>query len=165
MNTFLYEIWCVIVPIAMLIPWTVDESQLRTGNRWTEALLLIGSVLIVFLPLISASFLNRLFYGKLICVLTDKGIEYDGGLILWKNIERIEFEYDFPHMMWKQQFCKTHIITSSGTITLMHAPYFLLAKAKKYKADITTSLSREGIIRMLTTPTIVLIFLCIFIFL
>ena len=163
LNTFLYEMLSVILPLTFLIPRTVDATQLKTGNPWTEALLFLITILILFMPLFSASFINRLFFGKLICVLTPDGIEYNEGRISWKRIESIEYEYNFPHSLYvtHSQYCCAHIHTVDGDITLYHAPYYLLGKAKKHNQNIKTKLHRDGIFRLLTTPVLVIIFLCI----
>lgn len=97
------------------------------------------------LPFIILSILNRHLFGKIVCVLSETGIHYKDGFISWDQIEKIEYEIEIPgKFRTRYDFCRAVVHTENGKIELVHAPLFLISRAKKYCPKITAAVSKNS---------------------
>ena len=107
--------------------------------------------------------LNKRYFGKIVCVLTDDGIRYDEGFIGWDCISKIEYVIDLPsrYRYDPKRKCRAVVYTENKTIILYHAPHSILQSVKKFKPQIKTQLSNgsKWLIAILTLLPIVLVLL------
>ena len=101
---------------------------------------------IIAVPFIILSVLNRLYFGKLVCILDDSGIYHDDRLISWEQIERIEYEIEWRRKYSMQiRFCHATVFTKNETIVINHAPFHLISSIRKMRPDIRASLSKRSV--------------------
>lgn len=94
-------------------------------------------------PLLLLSLLNRFLFGKVVCVLDENGLHYEGGFIEWSAVTGIDYEARLP-LRSGPAYSYARIIGSGIEIKLLHAPHLLLKKARKHNPDIQTGLSRDS---------------------
>ena len=90
--------------------------------------------------------LNRLYFGKIVCVLTEDGIHYNDGFIEWNRISKIEYIIDLPprHRHDPKQRCRAVLYMENKTIVLLHAPRRILRSVKKLHPQTKTMLAIES---------------------
>lgn len=90
----------------------------------------------VIVPLSVLAVINR-FIGITVCVLNEKGINYKGKLIRWKDITKVEYEFEIPMGRPGSDQCNyATVFTKNDEIEIRHAPFYMLSKIKKYRPDI-----------------------------
>ena len=113
------------------------------------------------LPWMILRILNKRYFGKIVCVLTDDGIRYDEGFIGWDCISKIEYVIDLPsrYRYDPKRKCRAVVYTENKTIILYHAPHSILQSVKKFKPQIKTQMSNgsKWLIAILTLLPIVLV--------
>lgn len=146
----LTNVACVcFIPNAMLI------IPLQMGNfvlsEWFSSIgTSIGLCTILSIPWLILSALNRSYFDQIICVLTREGIHYDGGFIQWDKIKKIEYETELPiryravRRYRNQQYCRAVIFTEKESIVLLHAPFYILARARKMHPEIPCGVSKRS---------------------
>lgn len=154
--------------MAVAIPHFVFIAHAFMGKiDFSEWLELIGTSFGIFfvlsLPFIVLALLNRRFFGKTVCVLTDDGILYPKEertcLARWSEIEKIEYAAD-TKPRYKSDPCyanRTIIYKSHGHVVLRGAPRFILKKINKLKPGIDTAITgrRADIYTALTIAMLV----------
>lgn len=121
------------------------------------SLLAIGAVVLV--PLLVLSILNRYCFGKLVCVLNKKGLYYeDGGHIRcidWRDIIEVRYDPDVPTDIGRR-FCSfntAHVTAKPFRKEIehevIHAPFLLLRKMRKYAPNIRYGFSGTGVFLVL----------------
>lgn len=162
----------LVVDMALLSAWTavaIHDPEI-TFTFWLETsafLLLISMALI--LPLAILSLLNRFCFGRIICVLDDKGLHYNSGFIEWKQIKKAVYEPDIPSEIGRNIYCCNQLCLTLKpfqkeiTIELDHAPFLLFRKVRKHCPGIPCKLTRWGIamILCLTVVLDILSVLCV----
>ena len=98
---------------------------------------------ILSIPFILLYFLNSHFFGKIVCVINDKGIYYENGFKPWREIEKVEYEIDFSGGN-RIRYCHAVLHTKKGKIPVMHAPLHILSTIKKFKPDLTAKVSKNS---------------------
>ncbi len=91
------------------------------------------------LPLLILKALNKRFFGRVICVLNEKGLHYPSGMLLWETIEKIEYAIDSKprYKTDPAGMFRAIVYTTGGKhVVLPKAPLSMLSKAKKYKRDL-----------------------------
>ncbi|MEI3152316.1 MAG: hypothetical protein V8S82_01430 [Eubacteriales bacterium] len=100
------------------------------------------------------SVINRLCFGRVVCVLNDDGIHYKKGLIAWNDIVGIEYKFllfgkhdpdAVPYYITELCFCYATVHTRSGSVDIFHAPFYMLGRVKKYRPEIDAKMSRANI--------------------
>lgn len=141
----------------ILIAGSKQDSTQAQEEFWVLASV-IATGLLVLLPLIVLSLLNRFFLGEIICVLDKKGIHYKDGdnirFIPWNHIMRVAYEPDVPmrtsHSRLFRSYNTAHIFSKPFKkeieIELIQAPFFLLGKMKKYHPNAKYGLTKWGLV-------------------
>jgi len=148
--------------LMIAIPYSITLFSLVVGKYEQYELLvsLKSSFLvcgILSLPFLILRVLNKHFFGKIICVLSEKGIHHPKGLLKWEAIEKIEYAID-SKPRYKSDPAKAFraiVYYAQGTkhLVLEKVPISLLSRIKKYRKDMDTRI--EGIASLF--PAILLI--------
>ena len=148
-----YFTWPLLILLFCMIfaPYCIFVISLSMGefnlSKWLSDLLVSAEVCFGFaIPFIILSFLNRRYFGKIICVINKDGIHYQDGLIMWEDIAKIEYEIEFPGGVVKKEnsFCHAVIHTKKHRTVIFHAPIFFISKVKKHKPYIDASVSKSS---------------------
>lgn len=109
--------------------------------------------------------LNRHFFGRIVCVLTEEGIHYHKGIIHWDCIEKIEYVFDTSpkYKNDPQKRCRAVIHTNGRHIAILHAPLSIIRDVKKYKPKINVTLSDKRVLLSYIVIITLLLALCPFI--
>lgn len=147
------------IPIIFLIV-SIQQGTF-TFLKWTQEVINIVSVtLFLCTPWLILMFLNRFCFGKIICIITDKGIHTNEGFISFNDILKVEYEIsNQKRYVFSSDRCNRALIyTNNGVITLIHAPLYMLSSIKKHKENIKTGFSKESKIRILLIVLVFIIF-------
>lgn len=111
------------------------------------------------LPCLVLSALNRFFFGKLVCVLSEEGIHYKDGLIKWDNISHIKYT---PTVFGRHHFWPANmdVVCKNETINIVSVPLYMFPAVKKFCPDIKTKMDKTFFTMLailLITFTIILI--------
>jgi len=134
----------------LIISYSMFVFPLMAGNfdlsKWLSNLLMTFGICFCFsIPFIILAVLNRCYFGKIVCVLNNKGLNYKDGIIKWDEINTIEYEINIPIKVYrKMPFCNAVIYTNNANIVLVHAPLFIISKVKKYSPNIETCISDKS---------------------
>lgn len=148
-----YFSWIVLIFFFCMFfaPFCILIISLYAGDfdlsTWLSDLLLsIEICLLLTIPFLILSALNRRFFGKIICVINENGIYYKDGLIKWNDIIKIEYELQFPGrgIQKESRFCHAVIYTKKDKIKLFHAPVFFISKVKKHQPFLDAKLSKNS---------------------
>ena len=133
-NIILY--YCAIC--AIWIPFMVIVISFMFGDiKWADVLETVWISLVLHgmlaLPFGVLSILNRFLFGKIVCVLCEDGIQLDDTIIKWKNIEKIEYQIEFPsrRTFLPKQYNRAIVYTNNKEIPIQHAPLYILRAAKR----------------------------------
>ena len=160
-NGPIYLLSTVLIPLYFFLL----IADLATGHGFIATIReLITSLWVPLVwigPLTILSYLNRSYFGKVICVLTPDGLQHDRGFIPWNQITKIEYEIVLPsrNISYTNRInsCFAHIhIKDEKDLLLIQAPYFLLKRVLKYNPDIQTGFTKHSMntIRFLITASI-----------
>lgn len=119
------------------------------------AVYMFGMIIVPFSVL---ALINR-FIGITVCVLNENGMNYKGRLIKWKDITKVEYEFDLPlgrHSLG-QCNCAT-VFTKDDEIEIRHAPFYMLSKIKKYRPDIKVGYTKWSRNFLIAVTVIALVF-------
>ncbi len=160
----------------MFLLATAITSLQEQSTFFFDALQLCGIGLLFLLPFVALSVLNRFFFGKIVCVLNEKGIYHKNGFTPWVNIREIVYEIsiptketlraaaarDYPGSRYAHtaayDCCHAFLMLGkTHCITLLHAPRHLLKEARKYRPDLRVRISDETKV-MLTILALIMIF-------
>lgn len=145
------------IDAALLSSWTAITIQNPVINdRWEFPLFLLTVSMVLLLPLVMLSVLNRFCFGKVICVLDGKGLHYESGFVEWKQITKAVYEPDLPGSVGHRIFCcnllclTVRCFQKEKQIELDHAPFLLLRKVKKHCPGIPCKLAPIGVVLILS---------------
>ena len=133
----------ILYSLMLAIPYAIFTISLCIGkfdsSTWQSTLLTSIWVCFCFsLPLLILRTLNKHFFGRIICVLTEDGIHYPKGTIRWETLEKIEYAID-TKPRYKNDLPKafrTIIYTKGGKhIVLADTPLYTVSHIKKYRKD------------------------------
>lgn len=146
----------------MCIGWVYGILVTMIGRNTPEeiveslyiAIYMFGMIIVPFSVL---ALINR-FIGITVCVLNEKGINYKGRLIKWKDITKVEYEFDLPLGNHNSGQCNcATVFTKDDEIEIRHAPFYILSKIKKYRPDIKVGYSKFCRYFLIIVTAIVLI--------
>lgn len=80
----------VIVPVLFIAPAVAIKNKEPLFSY--DLLTTLGVSVIILLPFILLSVLNRFFFGKVVCVINDKGIRLIDDFIKWDDITEISYQ-------------------------------------------------------------------------
>ncbi|MBE6543735.1 MAG: hypothetical protein E7675_04990 [Ruminococcaceae bacterium] len=151
------------VPLLMLLI-DIQEHKFVFSNWLSNVFICFGVMLILSFPLILLSILNRHCFGRIVCVLDDKGIHYREGFIKWEDINSIEYFISNQRRYSYDPFrsCRAVIYTDKGSISLLHSPFYILASIKKIKPNIPSGMSRSSKFRIIFLAILLYVFVVIF---
>ena len=134
----------LFIPYAMLV-FTVALDKFELSTWLSDTWISVWLCLVFSAPFVILSIFNRRFFGRLICVVSEKGICWEDRTVGWNEIDKIEYEINLPGSSRKEnRFCYAVIYTKNETVVLLHAPLLLLSKAKKYSPSIRASVSKSS---------------------
>ena len=107
--------------------------------------------LVLIFPLLIASLFNRRFFGKIVCVLNEKGIYYLYGeqkrVAKWEEIERIEYCIRmWPFFMTNRIWCHARVICGDSVVEIHQVPLMLIQQARKYRRGIKFCFEKTGLV-------------------
>lgn len=166
-NMFIYMMISYTIPFFLFVPFLdmVIRGEEFRGYKVMEVLEAIVILAIVLSPVIILTLMNRFFFGKIVCVLNENGINHSHGLIPWKDIERIEYEIELPRRSSTMRYCYARIIGKELDIKILQSPCFLMWRAKKYNEEIKLKFSKDSITTIIffaTMPMVLCILFLIF---
>ncbi len=141
-----FGVMAVAIPYFILIASVFMEKF--DFSEWLQSVgTSFGIFFVLSLPFIVLALLNRRFFGKTVCVLTDEGILYPKEertcLARWSEIEKIEYAAD-TKPRYKNDPChanRTIIYKSRGHVVLRGAPRFILKKINNLKPELDTAIT------------------------
>lgn len=120
-------------------------------NSWSEIFThIIAVALVLMLPFILVSVVNRFLFGKVVCVLNDRGISYRKGSaireIRWEDVRGLEYGIRiFPFFATSEHpWCYARITGNKPDASIDQAPFMLLKKVKKY-TDAKITFEKTGL--------------------
>ena len=139
----------LLFALMLYIPYCMLLFSLDLGTfdmqEWLSSLWLsVWSCFFCALPWIVLAVLNRSYFGKIICILTEDGLHYSDGWIEWNQIWRIEYVFELPGkgVEYSTKKCHAVIYTKSGEpVVLLHAPHGILKAAKKFHPQIEAQMA------------------------
>lgn len=120
-----------------------------TGQQ-TMADLLGGIISLLKMALVWAVLLalNIFCLGRTVCILTNDGLYCEQGFYKWEHIQRMEFHLPGASKS-KITYARVQIIGDGFDLALLHAPIYLMLRARKYSPNITIGLSKADMIGIL----------------
>ena len=146
---FVLPVGCALPMLVMNTLWGPRGTKL---NSWSEIFTHILLVDLFFIsPLLIASLFNRRFFGKIVCVLNEKGVYYLYGqqkrVAKWEEIEEIEYCIRlWPFFMTNRVWCHARLKGSDFDVMIDQAPMMLLQKARAYDKRVKLRLEKTGVI-------------------
>lgn len=134
----------VIAPILFLTPAASIKNKEPLFSY--DLLTTLGALVIILLPFVLLSLLNRFFFGKTVCVFSDNGIRLIDDFIKWSEIKEISY---MPGGLGKHRYNISSVdiyVSKQGrpyshTVSISHFPLYGLRLMKKHlpeaKFDLT----------------------------
>lgn len=139
----------VTVCLAMLFQAGTQDERI---NVMATLFVVLAMASVVLLPLIVLSILNRFCFGRVVCVLNEKGLYFADGfidedwilkadgnvrMIKWEHIRKVAYEPDgINHDRCRNcAYITTKPSKKEVVAELNHVPFMLLRKMKKYCPD------------------------------
>lgn len=154
----------ILVFMIFYIPlgFVIFDMQMggRDVSKWLRFFATGTKIIFIFIvPLIILSLLNRRFFGKIVCVINERGIYYKGGFIPFEKIKKIEYEISFYGRRTRFDSCHAMIYTDGEEIRLSHAPYYLIRLAKKFRPDIPAAISKKTVVTFIISVAVAIVLL------
>lgn len=89
---YLFLFMCIGSVYGLLVTMIGRNTPEEIVESLYIAIYMFGMIIVPFSVL---ALINR-FIGITVCVLNEKGINYKGRLIKWKDITKVEYEFDLP---------------------------------------------------------------------
>ena len=129
----------ILYSAALVIPYAIFTISLCMGkfdsSQWPSTLWTSVWVCFVFsLPFLVLRELNKHLFGRILCVLTEEGIHYPKGKLLWGTIEKVEYAIDTKprYKTDRPRSFRTIIYTKGGKhIALTDTPLHIVSQMKK----------------------------------
>ena len=141
----MHYVLMLFVPYCILI-FTIQLGKFNM-QEWLSSIWISVWVCFCFsIPWVILKFLNKAYFGKVICVLTEDGIHYNDGFVEWNRISKIEYVIDLParNRYDPKRKCRAIVHTENETISLFSAPHSILRSVKKLKPQIKTQMANES---------------------
>ena len=98
--------------------------------------------LILFVVFAVLYVLNTLYFGRIICVLTEDGICCKDGFVKWEQIKGIKYVAELPSRYYHPgRVCRAILHTWGDDAVLLQAPYSIVREIKKTHPTIEIKLS------------------------
>lgn len=135
----------ILYSLALAIPYAIFIFSLCLGKldayEWPSTLWTSIGVCFAFsLPFLLLRVLNKHFFGRILCVLTEEGLYYaNGGKLRWETIEKIEYAIDTkPRYKSDSKAAFRAIVYTQGgrRIVLEKCPLYIVSCIKKYNKEL-----------------------------
>ncbi len=160
----LAELCVFIAVIAILALNTLLDGSGTKLKSFAEVISLFFVFVVLISPIWILSLINRRFFGKIVCILTDSGIKYGDETIKWEDITEIVYEVN-PSMSLgssaKGSCSYARVIGGEIDIQINKAPLMIVKKAKKYKKEINAHMSKRSLLNLIFIPVGVVIIIMI----
>lgn len=164
-NALIYILLGIIPMFAVISAGYALKNGTFSLEKWLGGLGTGAYTLFVFLlPLVLLSVFNRFFFGKIVCVLNEKGIWYDGGHAVWSDITAVEYESALPSRGSSRGYSHAVVICGDNRIIIDQAPLYMLRQVRKYALHIKTRHSKSSrifICLMIGITVIVPVIVCL----
>lgn len=136
-----------IVLFVLLVAFSIITFvPLFEGNfnfsKWMEsAFSCVFMALVFIIPFLVLSVFNRFFFGKIVCVLNEEGINYQDGLIPWNDISCIKYNMTYFGKAYFQR-ASIDVICGETLIQIKSVPLYSLSVAKKFHTDIKIKMDK-----------------------
>ncbi len=129
--------------------YIILTSELLIGkfsivNYFNEMKIFVLVCVILTVPFIVLSILNRRCFGEILCVINKHGIYYENGFLYWSDIDKISYIAPVLGKRFRYDPCCVEIHTKSKKIELIYAPLYLLFVAKRMGKNVKIKLSNES---------------------
>ena len=154
-NVAIYPLllFVLLVLTMCMITWFGNGTRDEKIEDMASLMVALLCLAVPLLPLIVLSILNRFYFGRVICVLNEKGLYFADGfvdedvffkadgnvrMIKWEHIRKVAYEPDGFHFSAHGSGCRNcaYITTKPYKKEIVaevnHAPFMLLRKMKKY---------------------------------
>ena len=129
----------ILYSAALVIPYAIFTISLCMGkfdrSQWPSTLFISVWVCFFFsLPFLVLRELNKHLFGRILCVLSEEGIHYPKGKLLWGTIEKVEYAIDTKprYKTDPARSFRTIIYTKGGKhIALTDTPLHIVSQMKK----------------------------------
>ena len=98
---------------------------------------------IFLVPFLLLSLLNRVCFGRVICVLDDKGLHIDSGVLPWEDIKSISFQTAMHSRVRYRPSCAT-LCVKNYTVEIAHFPFYALRRIKKHCPEVKITVQEKG---------------------
>ena len=85
----------LFIPYAMLV-FTVALDKFELSTWLSDTWISVWLCLVFSAPFVILSIFNRRFFGRVICVVSEKGICWEDRSVGWNEIDKIENEINLP---------------------------------------------------------------------
>ena len=144
-NGMIFNIFIIVIYSLYIISMTNLLNDNFVMASWFETIKVCVIIcLILSLPFIVLSILNRRYFGEIICVINEHGIYYENGFLYWSDIDKIVYECPTLSKRFRYDPCCVEIHTKNKTEELIHAPLYLLFVAKRVEKNVNIKLSKES---------------------
>ncbi len=112
------------------------------SDKWIEEFFSIVFLAAIFIiPCLVLSVFNRFFFGKIVCVLNEEGINYQDGLIQWHDISCIK--YNMTHWgKFNFRHASIDVISGETVIRIKSVPIYAISVAKKYYPELKVKMDK-----------------------
>jgi len=131
-------------------------------QHFSDVVYVFLGFLIIMIPIMILSVLNRFLFGDVVCVLEKEGLHHKEGFIIWDAIVKMEYELNIPSKE-RKYFCYVSITKHSRFgAEIIHAPYFLLKEAKNYHPSLEVGLSKRSKLLIRFFMIVMIVFIVIY---
>lgn len=153
-------IYCLLL-IALLIITATASVPLSEGTfdmqEWLDDVEeTIVTIAVCMFPFVILSVLNRFCFGRIVCVVSDQGVHYQGEIIVWDDI--VSMRYSSTHI-GRTRFDPAYmeVVCKDREFRIVSAPMYMFSVVKKFAPQV--KLKPDISIPIIIVVAIVLFFL------
>lgn len=129
--TFLLFLPAILLVLVLL---HLSDGTLTAPVFFEELITVLGIWCMPLLPLLLLSLCNRFFFGRIVCVLDERGIHHADGLVRWEDVKHIDYEIEIKGRHSNTPCSATVYHKNGYKIELTGAPLrILFAARRRYK--------------------------------
>ncbi len=156
LNGLLYILFCVFWMVLLLLLLNTWFGQSGAGiQSAAECIALFLGFAILTAPFWIFSLCNRRFFGKTVCVISERGIFYRGRWIPWEAIREMQYIVCVAtDGLFENRGVNGRILLRGDDLErcIDQAPLLLLRAAKRYHPTLRISLSKQSKLWLLSAP-------------
>ena len=115
----------------------------------------IVTIAVYMFPFLILSILNRFCFGKTVCVVSDRGVHYQGQIIAWDDI--VSMRYSSTHIgrtRFKPAYME--VVCKDREFRIISAPMYMFSVVKKFAPQV--KLKPDITIPIIIVVTVILLF-------